>query len=129
MWHKIQSAFFKEPQWIPLSDYEVEAPSDLLDSIRAHDGQVGRRIQEHSLDVAKYGEFLNDQGDLVRIDGVIFRYTMEHNPRKSAHAFRLLMNDEVVDSGSELNSYYEAKDQCNHIAKNYIENHLSSKGS
>jgi hypothetical protein len=101
-----------DPQWLSLYNYPVRIPDSYIPALRQECAKLGRILKEESLLITHYGKFLSQAGELVQIDGVVYQYTLKHNPQYNKHGYMLFTGGAVAEHGSELESALVAKDKC-----------------
>ena len=117
-------AAYQDPEWILLMDYQFNIPRQYIDHIEAEEDSLGRQILPTSYSLARFGKFLNGDGDEVAVDGLVYQYSMQKNPRNVHYAFRVFVDSTVTSKNSGLRSLAEAKDSCAEEAKKTIESTL-----
>ena len=105
-------------------DYQFNIPRQYIDHIEAEEESLGRNVQPTSYSLARFGKFLNESGDEVAVDGIVYQYSMLKNPRNVSYAFRVFVDSLVTAKNSGLRSLSEAKTACAEQAKTTIESKL-----
>jgi hypothetical protein len=121
---KIFGGIYVDPEWILLTDYRFKTPHFYIESIEKEEQELGRVMLPTSFSIGRYGKYLNQEGDLVCLDGMVYQYSMQRNPRNVHYAFHLFLNDKVVAKNASLRSLDEAKTECSERAKALIESDL-----
>ena len=118
-------AKFLDCQWLALEEYNQVIPDKYLIEIETTEENLGRHVISSSYTVTRFGKYLGKAGEKVVLDGIIYRYTIQLNPRNIAFAYRLYLNDEMVDFGGSIGSLKEAQSRCTTKAKEFIETELN----
>ena len=108
---------YKRPEWVLLDDYGVFIPEKYIQTIEEESKNLNRLVLPTSFSMARYGKF----GEML-LDGVIYQYCLEKNPKNVHYAFKLFYNGEVKTKNGSLGSILDAKNSCDVAAKEFIEN-------
>ena len=118
------SATFSDPTWVTLIDYKLDIPDYYIEMSEIEESELGRTILPTSYTVTRFGKFMNELGEPVDVDGIIYQYAMLSNPRNVRHAFRLFAGEDMPVKKSEYLSLQEAKNCANSCAEKYIKENL-----
>lgn len=113
--------FLLNPTWNPVS----ELPSPVLLAMEEDEKSKGWFYLPESGQSAHFGNFKYlDQGQEVCITvwGFIYRYCFKDNARHVQHAFKILINDDIVASTGSLMGELEAQSLSKQVVTNYLEN-------
>lgn len=121
---KIFGGTYLEPEWILMMDYKIKTPFDYVGMVEAEETDLGRAILPSSYSITRYGRFLNDQGEEVVLDGLIYQYSLARNPRNVHYAYRLFLDGSTINKNSGLSGIQSAKQECSEQAKTVIEKKL-----
>lgn len=119
---RVFGAEYKEPEWIQLQDYDVGMPESHMETIKQEEQKLKRVILPSSFLVARFGRFLSEHGDQVSVDGVVYQYSLEGNPRNIRYAYRLFVGVENVAKNSGMTTLHAAKEECANSAKKSLKN-------
>jgi len=122
--HKALGARYNEPEWMLLIDYEFDAPQNYLQTIEREEEKIGRAILPSSYSMARFGEFLDENGNKTSLDGLVYQYSLARNPRNVHYAFRIFLDGDNISKNSGLRSLQEARSECESEAKKTIETQL-----
>jgi len=123
----LQEAFggtYVEPEWIVMNDYKVKLPYDYVKFIEIEETKLGRAMMPSSFIITRYGTFLNELGDKVLLDGIVYQYSMAKNPRNVHYAYKLFLDGAVISKNSGMGSIHAAKDECSSQAEDLIKSEL-----
>ena len=121
---RVFGATYVPPEWVTLADYKVNYPRNYIQQIEQDDLAINRINQPTSFSMTRYGEFLDENGDRVVVDGMVYQYSMRGNPRNVHYAFRLFKGGQTYAKNSELGGIDMAKTACNIEAQKLIETKL-----
>ena len=113
-------ATYKEPEWMILNDYKLDIPQSHIETIEQEEDKLGRAILPSSYTIARFGQFLNEHGDQVSVDGIVYQYSLKGNPRNIRFAFRLFLGVENIAKNSGITTLHSAKQDCAAEAKKVI---------
>lgn len=121
---EVMGAIYRVPEWIVLEEYKVNLPYNYIQAIEDVDNAISRVPMPTSFSLAAYGKFLDQNGDIVVLDGIVYQFSMLGNPRNVAYAYKLFRNGEIVAKNADLRSIHEAKQMCSESARTIIEQEL-----
>lgn len=121
---KVFGGTYKEPEWILMMDYKVRTPFDYVKIVEMEETKLGRAMLPGSYSITRYGNFINEQGEQVPLDALVYQYSLARNPRNVHYAYRLFLNGETYSKNSGLSGIQAAKQECSNEAKKLIEKEL-----
>lgn len=121
---KVFGGTFVEPEWVVMNDYKVEMPYPYIQIIEKEDSEIGRALLPSTFSITRYGEFLDEYGNSVILDGMVYQYSMAKNPRNVHYAYRLFLDGETINRNSDLPSVHTAKQECSDHAEDLIKTEL-----
>lgn len=121
---KAFGATWKEPEWILLNEIKVDIPDSHLQTIEQEEDKLGRSILPSSTTICRFGQFYNEHGEQVSVDGVVYQYSLKGNPRNIRFAYRLFLGVQNIAKNSGITTSQAAKDECAGEAKKVIEDKL-----
>lgn len=121
---KVFGGTYREPEWILMMDYKIKTPFDYVKIVEMEETKLGRAMLPSSYSITRFGRFLNEQGEEVVLDGLIYQYSLAKNPRNVHYAYRLFLDGSTVTKNSGLSGIQAAKQECSDQAKKVIEKEL-----
>jgi hypothetical protein len=118
--YRILGATFKDPEWLPLADYPIELAYPYINMIQDDEKSLGRTLLPMSFYLACYRGYLDEMGNSIQLDGLVYHYSLSSNPRNVHYAYRLYVDGECLKKGSDLPSMQSAKAKCDQQAKEFI---------
>lgn len=115
---------FVEPEWVSMNDYKVKMPFEYTKMIQIEDFKIGRVTSDASFCITRYGIFLDEYGNEVVLDGLVYQYSMAKNPRNVHYAYRLFLDGNTMHKNSDLPSVQAAKQECTNQAEDLIKTEL-----
>ena len=117
-------ARYVEPEWMLLTDYDVETPEIYLNFIQNEESKLGRSVLPSTYSLAKFGDFATATGNQCCLLAVVYQYSLNGNPRNVHYAYRLFLGSKGVSKNSGFGSLHEVKNECTKEAKNIVETQL-----
>lgn len=117
-------ATYVDPEWFLANDYGMVLPPGFATLINEEDKTLGRNPMPASFSITKYGKFKNLWGKEVEVDGVVYQYSLNSNPRNVHYAFKTFCGGQKIAENSGLRSIHEAKEKCNQEAETLIREKL-----
>jgi len=115
---------FVEPEWIVMNDYKVKMPFNYLKYIEIEESKIDRVMMPSSFSITRYGNFLDEYGNKVVLDGLVYQYSMAKNPRNVQYAFRLFLDGHDIARNAGMPSVQAAKQECSNRAEDLIKTEL-----
>jgi len=121
---KVFGGTFREPEWLLMIDYKIRTPFDYVKIVEMEESKLGRALLPSSYSITRFGNFLNESGEEVALDGLIYQYSLAKNPRNVHYAYRLFLDGATVTKNSGLSGIQAAKQECSEQARKVIEKEL-----
>ena len=121
---KIFGGTYKEPEWMAMIDYKIKTPFDYVKIVEMEESKIGRAMLPGSYSITRFGNFLNEQGEKVPVDALVYQYSLARNPRNVHYAYRLFLSGVTYSKNSGLSGIHAAKQECSNEAKKLIEKKL-----
>jgi hypothetical protein len=121
---KVFGGTYKEPEWILMMDYKIRTPFDYVKIVEMEETKLGRAMLPSSYSITRFGNFLNEQGEQIPLDGLVYQYSLARNPRNVHYAYRLFLDGSTISKNSGLAGIQAAKQECSDEAKKIIEKEL-----
>lgn len=115
---------FEEPEWVAMNDYKVKMPFEYTKMIQIEDFKIGRVAADASFVITRFGTFLDEYGNEVVLDGLVYQYSMAKNPRNVHYAYRLFLDGNTMNKNSDMPSVQAAKQECSNQAEDLIKTEL-----
>ena len=121
---KVFGGTYKEPEWIVMNDYKVRTPFDYVKYVEIEETKIDRVMMPSSFSITRFGNFLDDYGNEVILDALVYQYSMAKNPRNVHYAYRLFLDGTTVSKNSGMPSVHAAKQECANQAEDLIKTEL-----
>lgn len=118
---RVWGAQYENPEWLVTYDFNMSVPEEYTRDLDEDTRKYGRVYNPATFQIARYGKFVDPKtGQYMTIDGLVYQYAKETNPRNLGYGWKLYKQGEVHQKNSSISSDEEAKLECNEAAKELI---------
>jgi hypothetical protein len=108
------------PEWLSVEEMNIQVPVEysyhLSNEFKTH----GRIYNPISLRLVRFGK-VQKMGKEVALDGIVYQYSLKHNPRNIKYAYKLFADGSIVSENAALRSVLEAESMTLQMAKKFME--------